>query len=193
MHVKYLMLLAGCAALAPAADLFRDDFSRFPPGWLTSPVGTLNGAIQEYHYLPHRGVPLWPWASPIGHLDSWLVGDEKGVPYLEEQLDSTAKQWSPPQARRSLTRRLPHPRRRKNRRTVRRNAAIPTGTALRPGARFGSTIGQRAATHQGSATTGGADMVRPVSGNVGASTFWISPSRRLWQRLSKEPSAKSDP
>ena len=90
------MLLAACAAIAPGADLFRDDFSRLPPGWLTSPVGTLNGAIQEYHYLPHRGVPLGPWAIPIGHLDSWIAGDEKGVPYLEEQLDSTAKQWTPP-------------------------------------------------------------------------------------------------
>ena len=37
-------------ALAPetrAADLFRDDFSRFPPGLLSFPVGQLNGAIQE--------------------------------------------------------------------------------------------------------------------------------------------------
>jgi hypothetical protein len=49
-----VLALAGVASLA-AADLFRDDFSRFPPGWLTSPVGTLNGAIQEYHYLPDRG------------------------------------------------------------------------------------------------------------------------------------------
>ena len=96
MSAKSLLLLVACAAIAPAADLFRDDFSRLPPGWLTSPVGTLNGAVQEYHYLPHRGVPLGPWASPIGHLDSWIAGDEKGVPYLEEQLDSTAKQWSPP-------------------------------------------------------------------------------------------------
>ena len=41
-----------------AADLFHDDFSHFPPGWLTNPVGMLNAAIQEYHYLPNRGVPL---------------------------------------------------------------------------------------------------------------------------------------
>jgi hypothetical protein len=95
MKCKLCLFLAA-VAVAPAADLFRDDFSRFPPGWLTNPVGTLNAAIQEYHYLPHRGVPLGPWASPISHLDSWIVGDEKGVPYLEEQLDSTARQWSPP-------------------------------------------------------------------------------------------------
>ena len=78
------------------ADLFRDDFSRFPPGWLTNPVGTLNAAIQEYHYLPHRGVPLGPWESPIAHLDSWIVSDEHGHPYLENQLDSSSRQWSPP-------------------------------------------------------------------------------------------------
>ena len=78
------------------ADLFRDDFSRFPPGWLTNPVGTLNAAIQEYHYLPHRGVPLGPWESPIAHLDSWIVSDEHGHAYLENQLDSSSRQWSPP-------------------------------------------------------------------------------------------------
>ena len=66
------------------ADLFRDDFSRFPPGWLTRPIGQLNGAIQEYHYLPHRGVPLGPWANAICHLDAWAVGDEDGTPYLEQ-------------------------------------------------------------------------------------------------------------
>jgi hypothetical protein len=59
-------------------------------------VGSLNAAIQEYHYLPHRGIPLGPWESPIAHLDSWIVGDEHGHPYLENQLDSTARQWSPP-------------------------------------------------------------------------------------------------
>ena len=86
------------AAVAPAcgADLFRDDFSRFPPGWLTFPVGTLNGAIQEYHYLPHRGVPLGPWENAIAHLDAWVAGDEQGKPYLEQQLESTARQFSNP-------------------------------------------------------------------------------------------------
>ena len=95
--MKALLTFAVAASIAACgADLFRDDFSRFPPGWLTSPVGTLNGAIQEYHYLPHRGVPLGPWEMPIAHLDSWMVGDEQGKPYLEELLDSTARQWSPP-------------------------------------------------------------------------------------------------
>ena len=68
----------------PASDLFQDDFSSFPPGWLSTPVGGLNGAIQEYHYLPHRGVPLGPWQNAICHLDAWVVGDEDGKPYLEQ-------------------------------------------------------------------------------------------------------------
>src|SRR3974377_1094408 len=90
-----VLVLWGGAALA-AADLFRDDFSRFPPGWLTFPVGTLNGAIQEYHYLPGRGVPLGPWEDAICHLDAWLAGDENGKPYLEQHLDSSARQFTNP-------------------------------------------------------------------------------------------------
>src|SRR5436190_18225422 len=96
MRFLRMLAAAGLCCAMPAADLFRDDFSRFPPGWLTSPVGSLNGAIQEYHYLPNRGVPLEPWESPIAHLDSWIIGDERGHSYLENQIDSTARQWSPP-------------------------------------------------------------------------------------------------
>jgi hypothetical protein len=70
--------------LCAPVSLFSDDFSRYPPGWLSKPVGTLNGAIQEYHYLPHRGVPTQPWANAICHLDPWVAGDEDGVPYLEQ-------------------------------------------------------------------------------------------------------------
>ena len=81
---------------ASAADLFRDDFSRFPAGQLSTPVGELNAAIQEYHYLPHRGVPLGPWANAIGHLDAWTVSDEDGKPYLEQQLSPDARQFSLP-------------------------------------------------------------------------------------------------
>ena len=95
-----LSRLAAAVLLAAAAlygaDLFRDDFSRFPPGWLTSPIGTLNGAIQEYHYIPHRGVPLAPWESAIAHLDSWVAGDEGGKPYLEQHLDPSARQFTSP-------------------------------------------------------------------------------------------------
>jgi len=72
-----------------AADLIREDFSRFPPGWLSSPLGQLNGAIQEYHYLPHRGVALAPWENAICHDDSWVIGDEDGKPYLEQQFVHT--------------------------------------------------------------------------------------------------------
>ena len=37
-----------------------------------------------------------PWANAITHLDAWLIGDEDGHPYLEEQLDSTSHQWTYP-------------------------------------------------------------------------------------------------
>ena len=74
MPLKGLLILGLIASTAGyAAELFSDDFSHFPPGWLSQPVGQLNGAIQEYHYLPHRGVPLDPWANPIIHLDAWIV------------------------------------------------------------------------------------------------------------------------
>ena len=64
----FFLLIALTTAFA--ADLFHDDFSHFPPGRLSGPIGELNGAIQEYHYLPHRGVPLGPWANPMGELSA---------------------------------------------------------------------------------------------------------------------------
>ena len=72
---------------SPIVELpFRDDFSRFPSGLLTHPIGQLNGAIQEYHYLANRGVPLGHWSNVIAHMDAWLVADEDGQPYLEQHL-----------------------------------------------------------------------------------------------------------
>jgi len=93
MHWPYNLLGVGIALAlvarpipARAAVLFEDDFSRFPAGWLSQPVGQLNAAIQEYHYLPHRGVPLEPWENAIIHLDAWIVSDEDGESYLEQHL-----------------------------------------------------------------------------------------------------------
>ena len=87
---------AAQTAATYGGDLFRDDFSSFPPGWLSRPVGQLNGAIQEYHYLANRGVPLGPWANAICHLDAWVAGDEEGKPYLEQHLvNEQAAQMSP--------------------------------------------------------------------------------------------------
>ncbi|MFI5455698.1 MAG: hypothetical protein ACHRXM_09630 [Isosphaerales bacterium] len=83
-RLAVLLILAAWRSPCGAADLFRDDFSSFPPGWLTRPVGQLNAAIQEYHYLPHRGVPLGPWANAICHLDAWAAGEEDGKAYLEQ-------------------------------------------------------------------------------------------------------------
>ena len=90
------LALAALSAPAGAAELFRDDFYGFPPGWLTRPVGQLNAAIQEYHYLPHRGVPLGPWANAICHLDAWAVGEEDGRSYLEQHtVNDQARLMSP--------------------------------------------------------------------------------------------------
>jgi len=74
------------SAFAQQVELFSDDFSGLPPGFVSRPVGQLNGAIQEYHYLPHRGVDIRPWRNPIVHLDSWVIGDEDGDSYLEQHL-----------------------------------------------------------------------------------------------------------
>jgi hypothetical protein len=84
--MRIVPIVIALALPCAAADLFRDDFSRYPAGWLTEPLGLLNPAIQEYHYLPHRGVPLGPWENAICHMDAWLVGDEDGKPYLEQHL-----------------------------------------------------------------------------------------------------------
>jgi rhamnogalacturonan endolyase len=81
--VILILVLTGAAV---GADLFRDDFSRFPPGLLWQPIGQLNGAIQEYHYIEHRGIHTYPWRNPIVHLDSWAVSDEEGKPYIEQHL-----------------------------------------------------------------------------------------------------------
>src|SRR5262245_54786990 len=81
-HLILVFVLAG--ATIRAGDLFRDDYSRFPPGALSAPLGQLNGAIQEYHYIEHRGVRLFPWRNPIVHDDAWAAGDELGKPYLEQ-------------------------------------------------------------------------------------------------------------
>ncbi|MCC6293280.1 MAG: hypothetical protein IT164_11575 [Bryobacterales bacterium] len=83
--MRFLLILSLAIPLL-AADLFKDDFSKLPPGPLSQPVGQLNGAIQEYHYLAHRGVPTAPWENPIAHQDAWVVSDEDGISYVEQNL-----------------------------------------------------------------------------------------------------------
>jgi rhamnogalacturonan endolyase len=95
MQLKLITLLI-VPALGFAGELFRDDFSKLPPGWLSKPVGLLNGAIQEYHYLPHRGVATHPWYNPITHNDSWVAGDEDAKTYVEQQLiHDQPERWNP--------------------------------------------------------------------------------------------------
>jgi hypothetical protein len=95
-HFRIVLSFICALTALRGADLFRDDFSSFPPGWLTNPVGLLNAAIQEYHYVPNRGVPLGAWSNAICHLDAWVAGDEGGKPYLEQQLDDTTNQFTNP-------------------------------------------------------------------------------------------------
>jgi len=70
----------------PDDTLFRDDFSSFPPGWLSRPLREAKASIQAYHYLSHRGVPLGSWANAICQMDAWIVGDEEGKSYLEQHM-----------------------------------------------------------------------------------------------------------
>ncbi len=92
MKVKFLVLLLLVVAPLYAGELFRDDFSYYPSGWLSHPLDVPNEAIEQYHYIAsRRGVPSGPWANAIWHLDAWLVGDEDGKPYLEQQLDNRGK------------------------------------------------------------------------------------------------------
>lgn len=91
MHFsRFACLCALLPTAALGAQLFSDDFSRFPPGWFSQPMGQLNGAIQEYHYLPHRGVPTAPWENAIVHQDAWLASDEDGRPYVEQHMIANA-------------------------------------------------------------------------------------------------------
>lgn len=86
--VAGLFLVAAICANAaePDIELFRDDFSSYPTGPLTKPVGKLNAAVQEYHYLPHRGVPLEPWANAICHINAWAAGRDDGQSFVEQRL-----------------------------------------------------------------------------------------------------------
>jgi rhamnogalacturonan endolyase len=95
-YFRIVLSLVLAAGTARGADLFRDDFSRFSPGWLTHPVGTLNGAIQEYHYIASRSAPLGGWENAICYQDAWVASDEAGKPYLEQQLTSGANQFTEP-------------------------------------------------------------------------------------------------
>ncbi|PYX91832.1 MAG: hypothetical protein DMG67_08900 [Acidobacteria bacterium] len=76
--------VAASGSPGDTTTLMHEDFSGFPPGWLSQPIGQLNGAIQEYHYFAHRGVPTGRWANAICHMDAWVVSDEDGKPYLEQ-------------------------------------------------------------------------------------------------------------
>lgn len=94
--LRAVWTLAFVAAPAPGAELFSEDFSRFPVGRLTFPLETAKPAVEEYHYIPHRGVPLGPWANAICHLDAWLVGQDDGEFFLEQSFAPDVRQFTNP-------------------------------------------------------------------------------------------------
>ncbi len=103
---RSLILICGLslgAISSAGADLFRDDFAHYPAGWLNTANAYLGVAnvgnsqpLQEYHYLADHGVSLWPWENAISHLDAWMVSDEDGKAYLEEEFDRSARHFTNP-------------------------------------------------------------------------------------------------
>jgi len=97
-NTKFALSLVLCTLLGAvqAGELFRDDFSGFPPRLLSAPVKELTNAIQEYHYLAHRGVDTRPWQKVISHDDAWIAGDEGGRSYLEQHtVHDMPNLWNP--------------------------------------------------------------------------------------------------
>jgi hypothetical protein len=96
MRFAAVLLLCVVPGMAGAGELFSDDFSSLPPRLLSAPVKELTNAIQEYHYLAHRGVDTRPWQKVICHDDAWIAGDEGGRPYLEQHtIHDMPGLWNP--------------------------------------------------------------------------------------------------
>ncbi len=103
LTIPRLALLAAVAVSAvsaltgqdPKVDLIQDDFSRYPAGMLSEPIGSLNPAIQEYHYFAHRGTPLDPWNNAICYLDAWRAGSQDGRPFIEQVLSNPHRRLAP--------------------------------------------------------------------------------------------------
>ena len=53
MLTRILLLGLTICCVAQPGELFRDDFSYYPSGWLSAPLGQLNGAIVRRHSLTH--------------------------------------------------------------------------------------------------------------------------------------------
>ncbi len=71
---------------APPGELFHDDFSGLPAGWLSEPLGRLNTAIQEFHWIAGRALPQGAWSNGVVDQDAWLVSSEAGMSYMQQQL-----------------------------------------------------------------------------------------------------------
>ena len=123
--------------------------------------------------IAQQSLPLLSAIAPLQRRAASMRRFSLAAPAPRATRRGRARQRSRPRARRSRRTLLlrPRTRKRRSRRAVRTIAATSTGMALRPGARSGSTIGQRAVTRQGSETTSGAHTVaeasRPISGKAG--------------------------
>lgn len=78
-------LRAAPSGFAPP-ELFWDDFSGLPAGWLMEPIGRLNTAIQEFHWIPSRALPQGAWSNAVVDQDAWLASSEDGKSYMQQQL-----------------------------------------------------------------------------------------------------------
>jgi rhamnogalacturonan endolyase len=78
---------AAAAATGGWSEFFHDDFSKLPDGWLTEPIGQLNSAIQENHWIAARACPHGAWSNGVADLDSWFVSSEDGASYMQQQID----------------------------------------------------------------------------------------------------------
>ena len=90
-----LTLILALLQQGAASELFRDDFSKLPIGMLSEPLGQLNPAVQEYHFLAHRGPVLDPWENAIIYLDAWAAGQETDRSYLEMHLGAGNRRMEP--------------------------------------------------------------------------------------------------
>jgi hypothetical protein len=86
MKSKDFLFCLSFLSAASAAELFRDDFYRFPPRIFSEPVKQLTNALHEYHYVHDRGVSLEPWTNAMVHDNSWCGGDEDGKAYVEMEV-----------------------------------------------------------------------------------------------------------
>jgi len=90
-------ILPSAFSMAPSAHgiagpgvLLSDDFSKFPAGQLTHPIGQQGPAIQENQWIDSRARPFGAWSNGVPDQDAWSAAVESdGKSYMQQQ-------WSHP-------------------------------------------------------------------------------------------------